>query len=82
MSMPRRRGVGQPPRPERFRIPPGWAPVHMNISPEASAIDLLGVWRALETARRYAEAREVLGHLQAMAERPPPGKRFPVKRRR
>jgi|GEM_PF-3371997 hypothetical protein len=80
MSMAKR-GVGRP-RPERIRIPDGWAPPHLNISSSASALDLVLAWRCLEHAGRYAEAREVFNYLQNLAERPLPGKRFPVKRRR
>lgn len=75
MSMPRRRGVGRP-RPERIHIPPGWLPPHLTISPAASALDLVLVWRCLEHAGRHREAREVFDRLQAMAERPASGQTF------
>ena len=79
MTMPKRGGR---PRPERIHIPPGWAPLHLNISPEANALDLLLVWRCLRHAGRHIEAREVFDRLRALADRPPPGQTFRVRRRR
>jgi len=78
MTVPKR-GLG---RPERFRAPDDWAPLHLNISPEASALDLVGAWYCYSRAGRRVEAAEVLTHLRNLAERPLPGRRFKVKRRR
>ena len=77
MTMPKRGGR---PRPERIRIPPGWLPLRVAISPEANALDLVLLWRCLQHAGRYREAREVFDRLQALAERPPPGQVFQVRR--
>jgi len=79
MSMPRRAGR---PRPERIHIPPGWLPLHLTISPAASAYDLVLAWRCLQHAGRHLEAREVFNRLRTLAERPSPGQVFRVRRRR
>ena len=55
------------------------APEHQ---PQASAFDLVRRWHCLSRQGRVIEAGEVLGRLRNLAERPRPGKRFPVKKRR
>jgi hypothetical protein len=78
MSMPRR--AGRPRRDELVHVP-GWVPPHLNISPQVDALTVVQIWRFLRHEGRHIEAREALNRLQAMAERPPPGRRFKVRRR-
>jgi hypothetical protein len=80
VSMPKR--GGRPPKPERIRVPPDWAPLHLNISSEVDAIGLVQLWQCYSHVGRRGEAAEVLARLRGLAERPAPGKRFPVRRRR
>lgn len=79
MSMPRR--GGRPRRDELVHVP-GWLPLHLTISPAASAYDLVLAWRCLQHAGRHLEAREVFNRLRTLAERPPPGQVFRGGRRR
>lgn len=81
MSMPKRGVVGRPRRDELVHIPPGWLPLHVAIDPKVDALDLVRIWRCLRHEGRHLEAREALNRLQAMAERPPSGQTFRVRRR-